>query len=277
MASKCARSYKPMFTFSTGEELQRTFGQRGFLWCLAKSDITQSELLLAKAERYQAKRVSLLASHGIYGQTFQDRFAFQAVELGLELYKESGFKGRLLFSDIAYSSELVKTLGDKSNGIEGIASVPDPTTGFDMSYQVKFGEKPSLGESAVYDAVMVACYASQYATVQGVEMNEAIASLLNLEPEGKGMWTAGSMSRIFESIEHGETPPFSGASGNLDFSTDHYTFVLLDRIDKNPEIPLRDLYTSLFQQTLGSHVSVYNADFYGSVYRNNMREYIAFP
>ena len=70
--------------FSTGEELQRTFGQRGFLWCLAKSDITQSELLLAKAERYQAKRVSLLASHGIYGQTFQDRFAFQAVELGLE-------------------------------------------------------------------------------------------------------------------------------------------------------------------------------------------------
>ena len=164
----------------------------------------------------------------------------------VELYKESGFKGRLLFSDIAYSSELVKTLGDKSNGIEGIASVPDPTTGFDMSYQVKFGEKPSLGESAVYDAVMVACYASQYATVQGVEMNEAIASLLNLEPEGKGMWTA-------------------------------YTFVLLDRIDKNPEIPLRDLYTSLFQQTLGSHVSVYNADFYGSVYRNNMREYIAFP
>lgn len=195
----------------------------------------------------------------------------------VELYKESGFKGRLLFSDIAYSSELVKTLGDKSNGIEGIAGVSDPTTGFDMSYQVKFGEKPSLGKSAVYDAVMVACYASQYATVQGVEMNEAIASLLNLEPEGKGMWTAGSMSRIFESIEHGETPAFSGASGNLDFSTDHYTFVLLDRIDKNPEIPLRDLYTSLFQQTLESHVSVYNADFYGSVYRNNMREYIAFP
>lgn len=103
----------------------------------------------------------------------------------VELYKESGFKGRLLFSDIAYSSELVKTLGDKSNGIEGIASVPDPTTGFDMSYQVKFGEKPSLGESAVYDAVMVACYASQYATVQGVEMNEAIAPCSTWNPRGK--------------------------------------------------------------------------------------------
>lgn len=268
VASKCARSYKPMFTFSTSEELQRAFGQRGFLWCLAESDITQSELLLAKAERYQMKRVSLLASNDIYGKTFQDWFAFQAVELGLkpvgvasflpedlpdkfrsvaiegvdclicapstvkeacrivELYRESGFKGRLLFSDIAYSSELIKTLGGKSNGIEGIADVSDPTTGFDVSYQAKFGEKPLLGESAVYDAVMVACYASLYATVQGVEINEAIATLLSLEPEGKGMWTTGSMSRVFESIERGETPAFSGASGNLDFSTDHYTSVL---------------------------------------------------
>ena len=59
--------------------------------------------------------------------------------------------------------------------------------------------------------------------------------------------------------------------------TNRFTSVLLDRIGKNPEIPLRDLYTSLFQQTLGSHVSVYNADFYGSVYRNSLREYMAFP
>lgn len=55
VARKCARKYKPMFTFSTSEELQRAFGQRGFLWCLSESDITQSELLLAKAARYQVK------------------------------------------------------------------------------------------------------------------------------------------------------------------------------------------------------------------------------
>lgn len=267
VASKCARTYKPMFTFSTSEELQRAFGQRGFLWCLAESDITQSELLLAKAERSQAKRVSLLASDDIYGKTFEDWFAFQAVELELEpvdiesyqpeelpekflsvakdgvdciicapstvnqactmveLYRKSGFKGRLLFSDTAYSPEFIKMLGNKSNGIEGIAGVSDPTTGFDVSYQVKFREKPMLGESAVYDAVMIACYASQYAVTRDLTMNEAIASLLNPEPASKGMWTAGSMSRIFASIEQGETPAFSGASSNLDFSTDHYTTV----------------------------------------------------
>lgn len=171
-----------MFIFSISEELQRAFGKAGFLWCLVESDITQSELLLAKAERYQAKRVSLLASNGIFGE--------------------------------------------RSNGIEGIAGVSDPTSGFDVSYQANFGEKPSLGESALYDAVMVACFASRYAKIHNVDMNSAIASLLNRESQGKGMWTAGSMSHIFDSIERGKTPAFSGASGNLDFSTEHYTTVM---------------------------------------------------
>lgn len=56
--------------------------------------------------------------------------------------------------------------------------------------------------------------------------------------------------------------------------TNRFTSVLLDHLDKRPGIPLRDLYTSLFQQTLGSHVSVYNANNYGSVYRNNMSEFM---
>ena len=268
VASKCARRYKPMFTFSTSEELQRAFGQRGFLWCLSESDITQSELLLAKAARYQVKRVALLASEGIYGQTFQDWFSFQAVELGLDpigtasyseadldekfkaiiqdnpevlicvpasskeackmvtLSDECNFMGRLLFSDTAYSPDIIQMLGDRSNGIEGIAGVSDPTTGFDISYLVKFDTNPSAGESAVYDAVMVTCYAYRYAAIHGVDMNEAIADLLNSKSEGKGMWTESAMQDVFSQIEQGQTPAFSGASGNLDFSTEHYTTVL---------------------------------------------------
>ena len=84
LAYKCARTYKPVFTFSTSEELQRAFGQRGFLWSLVESDITQSELLLIKAERYGARRVALIAKDDIYGKTFKDWFAFQATELGME-------------------------------------------------------------------------------------------------------------------------------------------------------------------------------------------------
>lgn len=268
VARKCARKYKPMFTFSTSEELQRAFGQRGFLWCLSESDITQSELLLAKAARYQVKRVALLASDGIYGQTFQDWFSFQAVEFGLDpigtttfskdnldekfstiikdnpeliicapssakeacqivsLSYEYNYMGRLLFSSTAYSQELIQTLGERSNGIEGIAGVSDPTTGFDISYLVKFDTKPYLGESAVYDAVMVTCYAYRYAAIHNIGINEAIAKLLNSKSDGKGMWTESAMQDIFTAIEQGNTPAFSGASGNLDFSTEHYTTVL---------------------------------------------------
>lgn len=268
VAGRCARTYKPMFTFSASEELQRAYGQRGFLWCLAESDITQSELLLAKAERYGAKTVSLLASDDIYGQTFEDWFAFQAVELGMEpadvlvyepeeladkfrtvakegvdclicapssveeaarivdLHKTSEFKGRLLFSDVAYSSALFGMLGTRSNGIEGIAGVSDPSTGFDIAYEVRFGHSPELGESSVYDAVMVACYAYRYAQFHDMEANAALSALLGQKAEEKGMWTPSAMSRVFRSIEQGATPAFSGASGNLDFSPDNYTNIL---------------------------------------------------
>ena len=77
---------KPLFTFSTSQELPRIFGHRGFLWGLCETDISQSEILLSclSNENEHAKKVALLASDDIYGQTFVDWFAFQAVELELE-------------------------------------------------------------------------------------------------------------------------------------------------------------------------------------------------
>ena len=88
---------KPLFTFSTSQELHRIFSHRGFLWGLCETDISQSEIILSciTNESPTVKKVALLASDDIYGQTFVDWFAFQAVELNLEpvsieTYKESG-------------------------------------------------------------------------------------------------------------------------------------------------------------------------------------------
>ena len=77
---------KPLFTFSTSQELPRIFGHRGFLWGLCETDISQSEIILSclSNENPEYKKVALLASDDIYGQTFVDWFAFQAVELNLE-------------------------------------------------------------------------------------------------------------------------------------------------------------------------------------------------
>ena len=267
LAYKCARTYKPVFTFSTSEELQRAFGQRGFLWSLVESDITQSELLLIKAERYGAKRVSLVAKNDIYGKTFKDWFAFQAAELGMEavgvweygdkslkeqfmaavqeeadymvcvpssvddacemvkLYRSSGFMGRLLFSDVAHSEEFVTALGPMATNMEGISIVADPASGFSISYEVKYGERPQPGEAHIYDAVLIACYAHRYATLHDMDINDAISNLLSQKSDVKGMWTSGAVADVYASIERGETPAFSGASGNLDFVADKYTSI----------------------------------------------------
>jgi ABC-type branched-subunit amino acid transport system substrate-binding protein len=77
---------KPLFTFSTSQELPRIFGHRGFLWGLCETDISQSEIILSciANENPEFKKVALLAADDIYGQTFVDWFAFQAVELDME-------------------------------------------------------------------------------------------------------------------------------------------------------------------------------------------------
>lgn len=47
-----------------------------------------------------------------------------------------------------------------------------------------------------------------------------------------------------------------------------------DGIGGNPHISLRDLYYTLAQHTAGSHVKVYNASCYGSVYNNTMEDFL---
>ena len=48
----------------------------------------------------------------------------------------------------------------------------------------------------------------------------------------------------------------------------------MSELTARPEISLRELYYSLFRTTIGSHVQIYNERNYGSVYRNNMKEYL---
>lgn len=45
-------------------------------------------------------------------------------------------------------------------------------------------------------------------------------------------------------------------------------------ISRKPDVTLHDLYTSLARATSGSHVSLYNIEQYGSVYNNDMSDYI---
>ena len=52
-----------------------------------------------------------------------------------------------------------------------------------------------------------------------------------------------------------------------------FTSSILSWLESNPNAVLRDLYLHSFDKTNGSHVMVYNSDYYGNLYWNDMSEY----
>ena len=62
--AKKKTNIKPLFTFSTSQELPRVFGHRGFLWGLCETDVSQSEIILSciSHEHPALKKVALLAA-----------------------------------------------------------------------------------------------------------------------------------------------------------------------------------------------------------------------
>lgn len=85
MVSALSRVKKTFFTLATSEEIVRAYASTGYLWAMAETDITQSEVLLSRVVNYGGQSVALIVKDDdIYGRTFIDWFAFQARELGLE-------------------------------------------------------------------------------------------------------------------------------------------------------------------------------------------------
>lgn len=70
---------------ATSTEFQRLFAGKGYVWNLTQSDLTQSEILLTQAQVSLSTSVTLLTSDGAYSSSFSDWFAYQAVELGLDV------------------------------------------------------------------------------------------------------------------------------------------------------------------------------------------------
>ena len=58
------------------------------------------------------------------------------------------------------------------------------------------------------------------------------------------------------------------------YLTNRFTSSIISRLYSDPATSLRDLYNVAFTGTLGSHVTIYNADNYGNLYQNTMREFL---
>lgn len=223
-ARYCAANDKVLFpALSTSAQLMRAYAGRGFLWCLAENDISQSEVLLSRALHKRAKRVSLLCSDDSYGQTFVDWFAFQAKELGLEVDKIETYGNReeidgklraMMRRDtdciicvpnddyatacmnevrmsmsrsrpfLLFSDVAFLTVPDKRyEGMEGIAQTYDPETGFHLNFQARYGMAPQYGNAHFYDAVILAGLAIYISDMQNDE--NIIGALKELVSTGK--------------------------------------------------------------------------------------------
>ena len=195
LAASLCPAHKPFLTIATAEELTRAYASTGSLWAMVESDITQCEILLSRALYYGAKTVSLLANREtLYGRTFVEWFGFQAEELGLEVkgihdfrpetlaeesqkaaeenadvvicvskeietiegaFKRANSQSRRLYSDTAYGVDVLDRFGAKAEGIEGITFGAAPESGFDILYEIKYGQQPTLGAAQIYDAVVM--------------------------------------------------------------------------------------------------------------------------
>ncbi len=270
MAYQCAMTGKMMITpAASSEEFVRAFSRQNFLWSLVETDISQCEVLLSKAITYGAKSVSLLTSDDIYGNTFNDWFAFQAAELGLQVVdiqvygadnlqvtaqqmvrseadylvcvasdtdavrtileakKARGDVGpRLLFTDGAMTPDLL-SLGTLANGVEGVSMYADPTSGFELAYEVHFNETPMGAEARLYDALLLIAFAlaDQNATGE-TNLNESMKRVVSGTGTEVLAWDEVGIYRTLSAIGAGHYFNITGAGGSLKFDAEVHTNVL---------------------------------------------------
>lgn len=269
VASNCARTGKTLFApTATSAEIIRKYAHKKWFWALSETDITQSELLIAQAQAYGAKKISLLSSDGIIGKTFVDWFAFQAKELGVEIGKIHTYNGAedlettakaamddesnivivtpekkedvevilqerqksrnkpiLQFSDVAFAPAILTYEG--AEGIEGTSMYADPESGFQIAYEVQFGEVPVNSEAQVYDALLILAFAeTDILNGRASDLDEAITHVVADSAKSEYIaWDYEGMSRAMAGIASGDYYNIRGASGKLNFDSENGSVV----------------------------------------------------
>lgn len=141
--------------------------------------------------------------------------------------EQAGDAPRTLFSDTAFGSDVIAKVGTLAEGLEGVTFGADPESGFEVSYEVFFGESTTLGEAQVYDAAMLTCYALWYMLLNpGTDMNDALRCVVDGRDLNMGSWMAEDMQLVVDAMASGRQPDIRGASGSLNFDAKVHTNVL---------------------------------------------------
>ena len=243
---------------ATSGDLFRQFSNKKYFWRTCQGDEAQVRVILQILAAKGVSRLSLIAQDDTYGKTFYDWTGFYAVEYGMELLSLNQFeKGRDVSQAVrdalagdpeyimvaAFSEDAVKierkleeygsrtkliltdapetqyTMDNSPEGVELVAPMADPGSGFEEEYQSEFGYRPWDYAANAYDAFLLgACTMARraYAEQQkpGENLEKSFASIVY----GSGThFRWDEIQPAIQSILAGHLPSLYGATGKLDF------------------------------------------------------------
>ena len=142
---------------------------------------------------------------------------------------------RTYFAFSGLSEESLSALGPDGarmlQGYQGFSPYADPSTGFELSYEGRFGVLPTFAECKFYDALMLAAFAACYVEHQpkeddaNAQFNHAVVTITNTANDSMGgsAWNVTPMQVYLSAMENGQLYYFVGASGEISFDQDTYT------------------------------------------------------
>lgn len=134
---------------------------------------------------------------------------------------------KLMFSDTGYGADVLALLGERAEGLEGVAFGADPESEFDVAYRTQFGENPTCGEAQLYDAAMLIGYAVWYQLMHPeTDFMNAMREIVTGTDTNTGSWTGEGMTPVVDALSRSERPAICGASGKMTFDSDVFTNVL---------------------------------------------------
>ena len=146
------------------------------------------------------------------------------------------------FAYTGLSEEGLESLGPRGiamlQGYEGFSPYADPSTGFELSYKIRFGILPTFAECKFYDALMLAAFAACYVEHHPAEdadgsldalhaaFNQAIVNISKpaiASTMDGSVWSTTAMENYLSAMEHGQVLRLVGASGPIGFDPETYT------------------------------------------------------
>ncbi len=134
---------------------------------------------------------------------------------------------RILFTNGALSAYLLQ-LGELAEGAEGIAPYADPSTGFQIAYEERYGYSPAGAEAQVYDAILlsgITAFVKNHLT-EDMDTSELIRQITSLGEEAYPVWDElgmRSLLKLLNGTGSGTYVKLVGASGPLRFDSEACT------------------------------------------------------